>query len=184
MKDQKFIDIMVDLETLSTASNAVMLSIGAVAFSAQSNELGPEYHNIVSLTSGLSYGLQQSEDTIVWWNKQSPAARKTLLASEKSKVDLKKSMEDFNKWLSQFDLAKLRVWGNGSDFDNVILKSSYDATGVRMPWKFYNNRCYRTIKSLYKEVELAREGVYHNALDDAKTQAKHLLKIMEKCNGR
>ena len=71
------------------------------------------------------------------------------------------------------------IWGNGAAFDNVVLASAFRATGMQVPWAFWNDRCYRTVKSLFSNVKLKRSGTHHNALDDAVTQAKHLLEIAE-----
>jgi inhibitor of KinA sporulation pathway (predicted exonuclease) len=71
------------------------------------------------------------------------------------------------------------VWGNGADFDNPILAAAYRATGISQGWKPYNGRCYRTIKNLAPQVRLVRTGTHHNALDDARAQAQHLLDIVE-----
>ncbi len=69
------------------------------------------------------------------------------------------------------------MWGCGSDFDNVVLANAYTMCGLKAPWNFWNNRCYRTIKARYPEVEFERVGVYHRAVDDARSQALHLMKI-------
>jgi inhibitor of KinA sporulation pathway (predicted exonuclease) len=80
----------------------------------------------------------------------------------------------FQRWLS--DLAPLKeiaLWGNGSDFDNVLLAQAYAAAKMDYPIRYYNNRCFRTLKNLGLAVqEPQREGTFHNALDDAKHQAK------------
>ena len=69
------------------------------------------------------------------------------------------------------------VWGNGASFDNVILANAYEALGRRAPWQFWQDRCFRTVKSMYPKLELARLGTYHNALDDAKWQTEYLLAL-------
>ena len=46
------------------------------------------------------------------------------------------------------------------------------------PWSYGKNRCYRTMKRIFGEnVPLVRQGVHHNGLDDAITQAVHLQEI-------
>ena len=47
-----------------------------------------------------------------------------------------------------------------------------------IPWKPYNGRCFRTIKNIHAEIiPNAFRGMKHNALEDAKNQAVHLVKI-------
>jgi hypothetical protein len=69
--------------------------------------------------------------------------------------------------------------GNGVDFDNVILANAYSACMLKQPWSHKSNRCYRTIYNETKDI-IARptfSGVAHDALDDAKNQANHLINI-------
>ena len=70
------------------------------------------------------------------------------------------------------------MWGNGAEFDNVILSQAYKNVEKEVPWQYYNNRCYRTVKNLFPHIEMERVGAHHNALDDAKSQAEHLLGII------
>ena len=73
---------------------------------------------------------------------------------------------------------KVKLWGNGSDFDNVLMITACEAAGVKPAWKFYNHRCHRTLKNLCRSVTMPeRVGTYHNALDDAKTQALHAIAL-------
>jgi exodeoxyribonuclease VIII len=46
------------------------------------------------------------------------------------------------------------------------------------PWRHWNDRCYRTVKSLYPDVKLERVGTHHNAVDDAESQARHLIAML------
>jgi len=71
------------------------------------------------------------------------------------------------------------VWGNGASFDNAILANAYHKTHLDLPWQYYNNRCYRTIKNCYPNIKLSRAGTLHKALDDAKSQAMHLIEIFK-----
>jgi len=73
------------------------------------------------------------------------------------------------------------VWGNGADFDNMMLASLYDACRLAVPWKYYSNRCYRTLKSFSRPSDMVtREGIHHNALDDAVHQAYVAVRIMRR----
>ena len=50
-------------------------------------------------------------------------------------------------------------------------------------WDFWNNHYYRTLKGLAPLIKVQRGGVYHNALDDAKTQAAHALEVFKHLRG-
>jgi exodeoxyribonuclease VIII len=105
------------------------------------------------------------------------------LQQAESGVKLPEALVQLTSFLNQFGRKGLKVWGNGSDFDNAILAACYAAVGQPLPWDFWHNRCYRTLKALRPELKLQRQGTYHNALDDAKTQAQHAIQLLEALHG-
>lgn len=175
-KSDTFTHVMVDLETLGNRPGCAILSIGAVAFGPHG--LGAEHYSVVNRANQKEFGLHEDQSTLDWWAGQSEAAREVLLQSGESGLQLPKALNDFNLYLAQFGMSSVKLWGNGSDFDNAILISCYAATKQQAGWKFWNNRCYRTLKSLNPGVKLSRTGTYHNALDDAKTQALHAIPML------
>ena len=167
--------IMLDLETLATSSNALILSIGAVKFDPMSDEISEKFHVGVDLGSLPlnSYGLDIEAATVLWWlDAQRAAGREALEAVPKT--DLASALEGFGMWIGD----NARVWGNGASFDNVILRNAYTKLGMDAPWRFWNDRCYRTFKNLAPRMEVRRVGAHHSALDDAVTQASHLQKLV------
>jgi hypothetical protein len=163
--------VMVDLETLGSGSNAVILSIGAVEFNPDTQALGREFYIVVEPQSCVDAGLAVDVGTVMWWMKQSDQAR---AAFDRKGWRLEDALDQFAEWFP----AKATLWGNGATFDNVILANAYKATGKEQPWAFWNDRCYRTLKNLLPGITLDRKGTYHNALDDAKTQALHANKLL------
>ncbi len=178
-------DVMVDLETLGRGAGCVVLSIGAVAFDYKTGKLGEEFHQVIRTLSCLDVGLYIDPETEAWWEKQPEEARKVVKQAKAIRGNkiLSQSLGDFNKYLHKVGLTNCRIWGNGSDFDNAILLNCYAATGIAPNWEFYNNRCFRTLKALEPDIRMERHGVYHNALDDAKTQALHAIKVLRKIKG-
>lgn len=166
-------NVMIDLETLGRRAGCAILSIGAVAFDPVSGKLGPELYVVVDRPSQV--GLHTDPETLKWWEGQSEQARAVL--TDKAAVPLGDALIQLNQYLSQFSFTKVKVWGNGGDFDNAILACCYAAAGLEVPWSFWNNRCYRTLKNLIGGPKVKREGTYHNALDDAKTQALHAIEL-------
>jgi hypothetical protein len=110
-------------------------------------------------------------ETVLWWLGQSNEARNQV-------IDATGRMEDalnaFAAWVQEQPVAGF--WGNGAGFDNVILKEAYRRQGLQLPWRFDQDRCYRTVKAR-SNVELRRRGTHHHALDDALSQANHLIDI-------
>jgi hypothetical protein len=176
-------DIMVDLETLGTLPGSVIISIGAVGFNEMEvvEGLHTEFYNAVQRLDCERLGLKTSASTLAWWEKQTDEARRVL--TDPSAVPLAAALTDFNEWLSYFG-DDVRIWGNGANFDNPLLACAYEAAGIRPRYKFWNERCYRTVKNQFPDIKLERSGTYHNALDDARCQAKHLVEICQKRDWR
>ena len=169
-----FQNVMLDLETMGTRPGSVIVSVGAIEFDPQSARLGRTFYQTCSIKSAVDVGLAMDPETVAWWLDQNDNARAELV---KAKGDLKSVLTAFTHWLYHGG-PDVRLWGNGADFDNALLAEAYRRVNNPIPWKFWNNRCYRTMKSLFPNVKLVREGTHHNALDDAIHQAKHLQLIM------
>lgn len=172
-------NVMVDLETLGTTPNSAIVSIGAVKFSSAG--LGEEFYKTIDLQSCEDAGLDIDPSTVAWWMGQSDKARAVF--KDKGKP-LAEALNAFTKFIGIENVGQVKLWGNGANFDNVILVNAYRRTGIKAPWQFYNDRCYRTIKSMFKRIEMERSGTHHNALDDAKSQADHLVRILTAIGGR
>lgn len=171
--------IMLDLETLGTAPGSAILAIGAVRFG--SGLILSEFYEKISLVNAVACGLKMDPETILWWLQQSEESRAEFAKPGRS---LSHVLEDFTHWCHRIlDIAipqngEIEMWGNGAAFDNVLLSAAYDRVGLNRPWKYSNDRCYRTVKNLYPDVEIVRDGTHHNALDDARSQAMHLMKML------
>lgn len=169
-------DVMIDLETLGTVPGCVILSIGAVYFDELSVSEEKQLYSVVSQASCEEAGLHISEQTKKWWEDKDEAARKVLDEARNPHMafSLRTALSDLNDFVEN---RGRRVWGNGGDFDNALLAAAFHSVGMEPVWDFWNNRCYRTVKNQFKDVKLARTGTYHNALDDARSQAGHLVEI-------
>lgn len=164
--------IMVDIETLSTANNAAIVSIGAVVFTQ--DEIVEVFYSEVSLASNFELGRNISPDTILWWMKQSDEAR-ALFSNNDKAPHLAFVLGEFAGFCFKHDVNW--IWGNGATFDNVILRSAFADCGVQFPISYRGDMCYRTVKSMNPDMNLTREGTHHNALDDAMHQTKYLLAL-------
>lgn len=169
-------EVMLDLETMGNGPNAAIVAIGAVAFDPSKNKIGDTFYTPVDLASSVKSGGVMDPSTVQWWMKQSDEARDLF---NQRMVTIETALAQFSDWLKELaPRDEIHVWGNGSDFDNVILTSAYRATEIPLPWNFWNNRCYRSIKSLHPEIQMSRQGTHHNALYDAESQARHLMAIL------
>ncbi len=171
-------DVMVDLETLGSTPGSIILSIGAVAFSSGTN-MGawPTFYTVISTESSELFDLTKDEDTIAWWNRQSPEARMVLAdAGESDSPGLPIALSDFNGFLRAQcrNYKDIRLWGNGADFDNVLLCSAFRAANMKPHWSYAGHRCFRTLRNLFPDlaqVQFPPGKTAHHALDDALAQA-------------
>lgn len=146
--------IMLDLETMGTGPNAAIVAIGAVEFEINKTpgqlgggQLGDTFYMPISLDSAMATGGQVDAGTVLWWLKQSDAARAMFAQPT---VHIQTAIQKFSAWMGlRGEFKNLRVWGNGASFDNVILASAYRRALLPLPWNGFNDRCYRTVKSMH-----------------------------------
>ncbi|HCK1343881.1 TPA: 3'-5' exoribonuclease [Escherichia coli] len=173
--------LMIDLETMGKNPDAPIISIGAIFFDPQTGDMGPEFSKTIDLETA---GGVIDRDTIKWWLKQSREAQSAIMTDEIPLDDALLQLREFIDENSGEFLVQ--VWGNGANFDNTILRRSYERQGIPCPWRYYNDRDVRTIVELGKAIDFdARtaipfEGERHNALDDARYQAKYVSAIWQK----
>lgn len=175
-------NIMVDLEAFDSRRTAVIVSIGAVYFDIPTQTMGEEFYVEISKTGiqkQMDAGRTWSLDTFLWWMAQSDGARNVFLKNENEKSDIVNALCMFSEFCQKSG-GRPKVWGNGVDYDNVVLRDTYETFNIGCPWRYSDNRCYRSFKNLFgNKAKLIREGSHHNALDDSITQAKHLMKMLK-----
>lgn len=172
---------MVDNETLDTTATAVIISIGAVKFDLDSNDLDNDgFYASISINDQLAMGRTISESTLVWWMGQEKAAQQVFVEPKQS---LESALVSLSDWLSH---NKRFMWSNGADFDLPMLAHAYASYGMTVPWEFWNSRCVRTYRSLpgAKSVPKVEPLVAHNALHDAVAQARHMQRIQAMLKGQ
>ncbi|EIH2142734.1 3'-5' exoribonuclease, partial [Escherichia coli] len=173
--------LMIDLETMGKNPDAPIISIDAIFFDPQTGDMGPEFSKTIDLETA---GGVIDRDVIKRWLKQSREAQSAIMTDEIPLDDALLQLREFiDENSGEFFV---QVWGNGANFENTILRRSYERQGIPCPWRYYNDRDVRTIVELGKAIDFdARtatpfEGERHNALDDARYQAKYVSAIWQK----
>jgi hypothetical protein len=118
-------------------------------------------------------GLDIQLETVQWWKEQKPEAWAAL---KQNRIQLQDALIKFSEW---FGPKSLPIWANSPAFDCVILENAYQAMNLQTPWKFYDERCFRTFKAMFKS-DLKLEGIKHNALDDARYESSYIISVMNK----
>lgn len=169
---------MLDLETLATTADAVILSIGAVRFDLDAGLVFDEPESLFyrSISIDSQPGRKISGDTLAWWMMQSKQAQAVFFEPNGTLDD---ALLALSIWVDPQPGTEPYVWSNGADFDLPMLVHAYEQHDATLPWAPYSGRCYRTYKNLpgARAIKTVRQGEHHNALDDAIFQARHLCAI-------
>ena len=134
---------MIDIETLGTHADSVMLTIGAIQFDLESGDIGMSFSRTVDIEDQLKKGRGITGDTLKWWLQQNP---ETLKLNMRAPVPLESALYDLGEFFYDNDIQF--VWANGISFDLGILKDAYRSIPLPLPWAYYNERDYKTIREL------------------------------------
>jgi DNA polymerase III epsilon subunit-like protein len=166
----KMTEVMVDLETYSTNSDALIITIGAIKFSRKGNlqtlEDSDKFYRRITIESSRILGLNINPETVLWWSQQSKESRYEIETDE-DRVPIQQALKELNEWFG----CKRKIWGHGSVFDCIILENSYKACNIEAPWNFWDVRDSRTMFDIggIKMKDLPTKGEHH-ALYDAYRQ--------------
>ena len=159
---------MIDLETLGTGPDCVVLTIGGVKFdpNAISEPYQPFYYKF-NVDEQLDKGRTTLESTLEWWGKQEESVREEALGDD-NRTPVLEVLQALNKWCVGADT----IWCQGPAFDICILENLLKQYNHHTPWPFWKIRDSRTLfgimpKDPRKEIKFNA----HNALEDCKVQA-------------
>lgn len=179
----KRLNVMIDLETLSTEPNAAILSLGAAPF------LNPApLETFYARVDPKDYNAQEqrkfhiSNQTLAWWKSQDANAQAEAFGGTSSLLMVLSDFSEYCAMIKKSTGSIIIPWSKGADFDLPIIRNAFDAFGISLPWAYYNHRCYRTLEALGKStgmVMIENKAMKHNALEDAKNQALNAARIME-----
>ena len=172
---------MIDIETLSTKNNAVILTIGAIKFDRKDDikelkNMETFYHR-VEIESCKNLEMDIDQDTVKWWESQEEESKfEALLNPDRKPIKIVLSkLTIFLKGVQFF-------WANSPSFDFIILENAYNMCNLTIPWKFWNLRDCRTAYDL-ANVKLSSIGkTKHNSLDDCYNQLLCLKKSLKILN--
>ena len=168
-------DIMLDIETLSTDSNAAVTTISAVEFNLETGEIGNEFEVALDLKPQVEKGAVIDSSTVVWWFSQAKEAIIDLFNINKPGNDL--ALMLLNEFVKSCNHApnNMRIWGNGCGFDNVIVRNLYKRLGKEFTLPYWCDNDVRTLVSLgnIDTRNFKFEGTKHRGIDDCKHQIKY-----------
>jgi exodeoxyribonuclease VIII len=192
MKNELYPDVMLDIESFGTGSDAIVVSIGAVRFRLDTEddfdtikEEERSFYAVLDTEEQEADGRKSDPATMDWWNEQSAEARDVLRQPVEDTTDA------LNRFV-RFCRGCTRIWGNGNMFDNAIVRDICTDYGVEYPVKYWSDLDVRTLTYLWnkltgwtlkgKRPDL-KVGDAHNALDDARSQVLQVQRMFKELRG-
>ena len=184
---------MIDLETLDNKPGALILAIGAC-------EVLPPDKMDTAKTFYRKCNFKQAElftispETVRWW-MQFPDKFLEITSNGDTYAEYRENpitaIQMFSVWIQRvvanrwnipLSDSDILVWGDGSDFDIIILEEAMRRLNIDIPWTYRSHRCYRTMRGVLnigeKKDYISPEDL-HNAEKDAIGQAKHLSILLD-----
>lgn len=166
----QYIDIAIDIETLSLTSDAAIISIAAIPFFRPKRGLEEvtgelfrpvyaencEFHILecepfrayINATTCAFAGMDFDPKTIQWWASQGDAAKAAAMGGPSQSIG--QALESLQIYLEVIKTTvprcRLRMWAQGGDFDFSVLRSAYRRVlpDVELPWDYRDQRDART----------------------------------------
>jgi hypothetical protein len=159
---------MIDIETLGTEPDSVVLSVGAVKFDPFTLT-DPHAKTLwrPEIDEQSNAGRSVLDDTLQWWAKQDQAIQDEAF-SEDGRIKLSVFMAELNKYLVGVD----KIWCQGPQFDMVILEDMFKQFEHHRNWQFWQVMDCRTIFNMMPvDPRKAIQQNLHSADNDAYYQA-------------
>lgn len=177
--------VFLDLETLGIRHNAPVLVIAAYAVDSLGNKIKRDQWR-VSVKDANKHGTADPS-TMQWWSEQSGDAKRAAF-EDGPRLTLFDALRGLSLFIGSLE-DPVYVWGNAPTFDCAILRHAYMQTSQETPWEFWQERDCRTVawvgEWLGYDAKQGTEfkGERHNALDDARHQARYTIDILNHIGG-
>lgn len=159
---------MIDIETLGTEPDSVVLSVGAVKFDPWTAQ-EPHAKTLWRPDASTQMDSERSvlDSTLQWWATQ-PQHIQDEAFSDEGRISLTDFMADLNKYLVGCD----KIWCQGPQFDMVILENLYSQFDHHKGWAFWQIMDCRTVFNMMPtDPRKAIQQNLHSADADAFYQA-------------
>lgn len=174
-------DFVIDLETLGTGSNSLIMSIGMACVQDDSQDI----YKLLNLDDQIRLGRTVDVSTMQWWSTQNTDLYQHNLQGNSHNFNNKDILEVISNIFNESP-KDTYLWGYGSVFDNVLLKSLYETYEMVYPVFYRNDMCLRTLLSITNAsghtIPEFKSETPHHAYEDAKSEAK-MLKYLLELNG-
>lgn len=177
---------MVDIETLSTAVNAAVLSIGAVEFDPFTGQILRTFYHELDLSGQTNRHIDVN--TMQWWFSQckaNPVSFDIMTKHNREKDGVTFALHKLGEFINggvEYAMTRVEgyervaIWACDPDFDIAILNDLYKEHNLPSPWHYSELRSVRTVRDLTQiaGMEIPVQEADHNALNDCIRQAKEV----------
>ena len=169
-------DIVLDIETLSTRPDAVVLTIGAVKFDVNADDIDTNsgFYTRVDVNEQIEMGRHVSDDTVKWWSTQPKDVWDEAL-SEDNRDSVKDALMGLNKFL----VCGGNIWVQGPVFDIATLENLYRQINMPPPWHYWNIRDSRTLFGVHGDPREKNHQHAHNAMIDCYIQGRAIQRVFK-----
>ena len=104
-------DLMIDIETLSTHPNAIILNIGAIGFNPFTDDIYTQHSFYTRIDVDSQSNRHELAETMDWWLNQSTLAQEEAFG-EDDRMPLDTALDE----LATLSRKCGRIWANGVAF--------------------------------------------------------------------
>ena len=164
---------MLDIETLGTCPDCVVLTLGAVKFNPYTREdITDGIYCKPDVDDQIARGRIVREDTMEWWSTQAEAVREEALGME-GRIPVVQMLQELNRFL----VGANNIWAQGTVFDIGILEHLYKQYGMVANWNYWQITDSRTLFKIHGDPRVKGKEGLHNALEDCVSQAQAVQQI-------
>lgn len=177
-------NVMIDLETLGTGTDAMILTIAAVEFDPRGTyDKKDIFYSKVDIDSYKPYTgcFTLDGSTLTWWMTDAPESARKEAFSQK-RTPIKNVLENFTAWIKSRS-NEVKPWSHGASFDISILSHHFKILNLEIPWKFWDVRDTRTLYDIsrvnLKSMKPSNDYPAHHAIGDCILQIEGVIKSYE-----
>ena len=157
--------IIIDIETLSTRTDSLVIEIGAIAFNRDTLSETASMLLTPSFFEQLAAGRHVCPQTIAFHRK------KKTLPTTLGDMPLRESIFHLRKFIQHHQPQ--HVWIQGPDFDRPIIESLCQHVGEPLPWEYFRTRDTRTVWDVAFP-GIKHDSRPHHAVPDCRATLKDL----------
>jgi hypothetical protein len=176
---------MIDLETLSTRANAVIVEVGYSLFETQGsgvNQSGRWNLRLEEQIDSVHMLRDVSTSTLMWWLDQSKEAQESAFKGL-PKYTIQEFLAEFQEVIPWHNIQA--VWCKGLTFDLPMLEDLHKQYGKLVPWHYRTPRDMRTLTWLagMSSADHVKPTLAHSAESDCIAQAQTVQMALKKLEG-